>query len=442
MAAVQAMAGASLAATGRRRRVFIVAHHFPPRGGGGVLRVLKFAKYLPQLGWLPTVVTAHPAVYERDLVDDELGREIEEIAVLRPWYPGPWMYFSRAHRPQPLQSPRSGALRVLRGRIRNLILPYFEVPWVVPAFLAVRRAHRREPADAILTTSPPAWAHLVGYLAKRLLGIPWVMDFRDQWCGHPVYTFNGWQQRLDQKFEGAWVATADVIVTATPGITAHYGRIAGRSDVHTITNGYDAEDFRGIESVYPERFTVAYVGTLGHDYNPLPFLGAWREFLSRRRLDGAQALCRFVGHRSRIDFDRELAGDELLRGSVRFEDFVGHAEALREMAEASVLLLLLSHDGMALTTKLFEYLGAGKPILAVAPPGALSDFLAERHLGAAFRPEDRGGIVLELERLYDRHAQGTLGSLEEPRELALFERRRLTAALADMLDELTGRSRD
>ena len=433
-----------MAARGRTRRVIIVAHHFPPRGGGEVLRVLKFAKYLPQFDWLPTVVTADPAVYEQELIDRDLGRDAEGIPVLRLWYPGPWKYFSPAQRPHQSQSRGMGALPGLKAWIRNRILPYLEVPWVVPAFLAVRRTHRQEAADAVLTSSPPGWAHLVGYLAKRLLGIPWVMDFRDQWAGNPVYAFSKWRRHegLDRRLESAWLATADAIVTATPAITAHYSRITGRSDIKTITNGYDTEDFLCVESVYPERFTVTYVGTLGPGNNPAPFLAAWREFLSRRRIDEAHAACRFVGHRSRMDFEGAVAGDDVLRRTVHFENFVCHGQALGEMARASVLLILLSHDSTALTSKLFEYLGAGKPILAIAPPGELSGFLTQRRLGAAFRAEDQGGIVSELERLYDRHEKGLLSGLDERRELAPFERRRLTGTLAEVLNQVTRTARD
>lgn len=352
------------------------------------------------------------------------------------------MYVSRAHRPRPLGLQRTGAVPALRNIVRDLMLPNMELPWVVPAFLAVRRAHRLQAADAIVTSSPPAWSHLVGYLATRLLGIPWIVDFRDQWCGNPVYSFGRWQQRLDQRLERTWLGAAQAIVTATPTITAHYSRLTSRTDVRTITNGYDAEDFQNLESAYPERFTVTYVGTLGHGYDPRPFLTAWRGFLSRRGLDGTHALCRFVGHNSRIDFEGEVAGDDLLRGSVCFHDFVGHSEALSTMAHASVLLILLSDDGMALTAKLFEYLGARKPILAVTPPGALAEFLAVRRLGSAFRPEDQEGIISELERLYDRHLQNELGAGADPLDLSVFERRHLTKALAELLNEVAGRSRD
>jgi glycosyltransferase involved in cell wall biosynthesis len=404
-----------------------------------VLRVLKFAKYLPHFGWLPTIVAAHPDVYERELIDHDLAREVEGTPVWRPWYPGPWMYFSRAQRPGPLQPSRSGGLSKLRSAARDLLLPNLELPWVAPAFLAVRRAHRLWPADAILTSSPPAWAHLVGYLAKRLLGIPWVVDFRDQWAGNPVYSFGKWQQGLERRLERTWLGAADAIVTATPSVTAHYSQKTRRHDVRTITNGYDAEDFRGLENVYPKRFTVTYVGTLGHSYNPMSFLNSWRGFLSRRGLDGAHAVCRFVGHSSRIDFEREVSGDDLLRGTVHFQGFVPHAEALSEMASASVLLLLLSDDRLTLTAKLFEYLGARKPILAVIPSGGLADLLAARRLGSAFRPEDHEGIISELERLYDRHVQNDLGSSVDPLDLAHFERRHLTGALAKLLDEVVGR---
>jgi glycosyltransferase involved in cell wall biosynthesis len=261
------------------------------------------------------------------------------------------------------------------------------------------------------------------------------MDFRDQWADNPVYAFSTWRRHgaLDRRLERSWLSAADAVVTATPAMAAHYARISGRADVETITNGYDAEDFRALERASPTRFTVTYVGTLGPGYDPRPFLAAWRMFLVRRGLDESYASCRFVGHRSRMDFTTAISGDDLLRRTVSFEDFVSHGEALRAMVQASVLLLLLRHD--ALTSKLFEYLGAAKPILAVAPPGELRAFLAQRSLGASFGPEDQGGIVAELERLYDRRGADP----EPPRAIEEFERRRLTETLAGVLDGVAAR---
>lgn len=419
-----------------------MAYHFPPRGGGGVMRAVKFVKYLPEFGWQPAVVAAHPAVYERELLDPTLVAEIGDTPVSRPWYPGAWIYLSPARAPQPFRATVPGAPVGLRRRGVSWTLRYLELPWVVPAFFAVRRAHRVSPADAVLTTSPPGWAHLVGYLAKRLLGIPWVMDFRDQWCARAPVPIRGGASRLERRLELACVSTADAVATATPEISAHYGGLRGRDDVLTITNGYDAEDFRGPNAAYPACFTVCYVGTLGHEYDPTGFLTAWREFLARRRLDAHGASCRFVGHSSRIDFERGIGVDEPLRSSVRFFGFVDHARARREMEGASVLLVLLNHDRVALTAKLFEYVGARKPILAVAPEGALTAFVRQRGLGWAARPDDRPGIVAALERLHDLHLRGALDSVVRSRgDTGCFERRPLTASLSQLLERAAKASR-
>ena len=48
------------------KRVLMIAFHFPPlAGSSGIQRTLRFARHLPQFGWEPLVLTAHPRAYER-----------------------------------------------------------------------------------------------------------------------------------------------------------------------------------------------------------------------------------------------------------------------------------------------------------------------------------------------------------------------------------------
>src|SRR5689334_22761039 len=77
--------GACPATLPSMRRVLIVAYHFPPQtGSSGHLRALKFSRYLPENGWLPSVLTVNPRAYER--VDDRQLSEIPpDINVLRPF---------------------------------------------------------------------------------------------------------------------------------------------------------------------------------------------------------------------------------------------------------------------------------------------------------------------------------------------------------------------
>jgi hypothetical protein len=63
------------------KRVLMIAFHFPPlRGSSGIQRTLKFAQYLPALGWQPLVLSAHPRAYA-NRGDDQM-QEIAPDAVV------------------------------------------------------------------------------------------------------------------------------------------------------------------------------------------------------------------------------------------------------------------------------------------------------------------------------------------------------------------------
>lgn len=411
------------------------------------MRALKFSRYLPRFGWTPSVLTADPSCYPADLLDPELEEEARGIEVRRIFYPGAWRILNRKAPPQP-PAALSAAVRKgpgLRARLRNFALATEELPWALRAIVALRASDTRP--DAIVTMSPPGWAHLIGDYARRRLRVPWVMDFRDRWSGSPAHPPPAPWRQIEARAESRFLATADRVLVATPALEAHYRRLRPEARISTITNGYDAEDFANLRPSPAETFTVSHVGTLGGSRSPEPFLRAWRAFLVEGQIDLESVACRFVGPTSRIDFEAALASDPPLRDSVTFRPFCSHRAALQEMVDASVLLLLLPDQveaGELLTGKAFEYMAAGRPILALAPEGALADLLRANGAAAVVAPGDQAGLVAALRRLHERHRAGDMASTPVTLPDPGFERSRLTERLARILDELIlpARSRD
>ena len=154
-----------------RGRVLIVAYHFPPQAGSsGLLRSLKFCRYLPEFGWLPTVLTIDPRAYER--TDSSQMAEIPaDVNVIRAFG---------------LDSQRHLSLG---GRyLRSSALPDRWVTWLAGAIPAGLFSIRKHNIDIILTTYPIATAVLIGYFLHLLSGKPWIVDFRDSMTeeGYPA----------------------------------------------------------------------------------------------------------------------------------------------------------------------------------------------------------------------------------------------------------------
>jgi hypothetical protein len=173
------------------RRVLIVAYHFPPRAGGGVLRPLRWTKYLPEFGWQPIVLTAqsHPS----DWTDPDLSREIPASAVVcRTAHVHPksieefllwiWRLFWRGRL-------RFIARRIEPYKVMRWLVPDAHFSWLLPGLREGRRLIRRYQASVILSTAPPHTAYLIGPWLRSCTGIPFVADYRDPWSTNRFVPF-------------------------------------------------------------------------------------------------------------------------------------------------------------------------------------------------------------------------------------------------------------
>jgi glycosyltransferase involved in cell wall biosynthesis len=388
-------------------KVLLVTMYFPPAGGGGVQRPLKLAQYLPPLG-IETHVLApdDPKWVHRD---PEL-RVPTQAWVHRAHYVGP-----RARKPAEELRAAEGLERALvqaQVTARRLLVPDASVTWNLTAIPAAIRIARREGIDVVITTSPPGSVHLVGAAVQKATGARWLADLRD-----PLVAFQ--HRRADTAATRARQATAeqvarlvarraDAISCVSEAIAEEARSLDARGTVRTIPNGCDFDDFAGLEYAPGSRFRITHAGGFFGKRDPRPFLQAFHDA-------GIDAVARFVG-----DFrasDREWAESLGLGDRLELLDYVPHVEALRLQRDSEALLLLVPDaDGRGrgvLSGKVFEYLAAGRPILAVVPPdGAAADLVRETGAGVVVAPDDVSGIREALRELHARFVDGGLPAVE------------------------------
>jgi glycosyltransferase involved in cell wall biosynthesis len=383
-------------------KVLLVTLYFPPAGGGGVQRPLKFATHLPELG-IETHVLApdDPKWVHRD---DELAPP--SLAwVHRARYLGP-----KGRKPAEELHGTRGLERVTRqARLagRRLLVPDENVPWNLTAIPAAIRIARREGIDVVLTTSPPSSVHLIGAAVKRATGIPWVADLRDSIVAHPHRRADRLAVRAKEQGEHAVAKlvtrSADAIVCVSEAIADEMRERDPRGRVVHISNGSDFDDFAGLEYHRGDRFRITHTGSFFGRRDPRPFLTALA------RVDDVVA--RFVG-----DFrsaDREWAEALELGDRLQLVPYAPRRHALELQRDSEALLLLIPDAGGrgrgVLSGKVFEYLAAERPILAVVPPdGAAADLLRETGAGIVVAPDDVDGIARELTALRDGWRAGAL----------------------------------
>jgi len=425
------------------KRVLIIAYYWPPNAGVGVYRWLKFTKYLPQFGWQPVVYT--PENPEMQAVDGELENDIPPDAeVIKAPITEPYSWYKRFTGKKQDERLQTAFLREEAGPTwkenaanwlrSNFFIPDARVWWVKPSVKRLERYLKVHPVDVIVTTGSPHSLHLIGRELKRRTGIPWLADFRDPWTNVDYYSqlkLTKWADRKQRELERAVLTEADQVLT----VSWHWAeelRTLGARNVEVITNGYDPADLPAQPEPQDERWSLVHVGSITATRD-VPEL--WQALAERVRDDAEfreRFVLRFVGG---VDHSvlrsLEAAG---LMGQVERIGQVGHAEALRHMQRARVLLLPVNDTPNVmgfLPAKVFEYLSVQRPILCIAPKEAdIARVLGEGHVRV-----DRNDLVAmraEVGRLFGATKSQALAAH------SCYSREELTKQLSDLLRRTNG----
>jgi glycosyltransferase involved in cell wall biosynthesis len=408
----------------KRRKLLIVTFHFPPSAAVAVYRMLGLARHLPKFGWDVCVVAPPCMPYEP--VDEALLQQVpQETHVYRRPYPQSWW------------------LRQCQRLVSKGI-------WVPRALAACAEAVAREQPDAVLTSSPPHSVHWLGLLLRRRYRLPWVADFRDPWVTNnsgarrwpPI-----WQARI--LGERLVAARADLLIMNTPlgrdGFQRAYPR--HRDRVVAIPNGYDPERFGAPAAVPPPRdhVTLLHAGELYTGRDPRPLLDALAELERARPAAVPPFKLKLLGQSTENRFDlQEAIRQRGLADHVELGGQVPYAAAIDAMKRAD-LLLVLDTPGrrVAVPAKLYEYLGAQRPILALAEPDGDVAW-ALRASGVASRvapPRNVEQIRHALEDLRAGLCAGALAAAHDGRP-AVFTREAMARAVAENLDRCLPRTGD
>lgn len=409
-------------------RILAVTTNFPPDASVGTMRTLRLVRHLDSEGWGVDVLTLSPDGFRPGTVSDPalLSKVPTAVTVLRakPWRPferlsamlkrrrgrGPSPAAARVSADPPVPGRESGRAPAQRGFSRwrravtaALTLPDREVSWLFPAAWSAWRHMRNARPSVVYSSGPPFTAHFVAYIAARMSGAPWVADFRDPWARAP------WREDRFEFERRAWAfferfvatrATAVVFVTATnrDDFARTYGPdVAARFAL--VPNGCDIHDFDGlVPTPRSDRFVMLHAGSLYGARNPEGLFRAVAAAIRTGALDKAWFRLRFLGRVGINSVDLPALARELgLEEVVEFIDHVPRRASLQQMVDASALLIVQPVTTVSIPAKMYEYLAAGRPILALAEPGGETAMLVERtRAGVVVAPDDENEIATAL----------------------------------------------
>ncbi|MCK4715587.1 MAG: glycosyltransferase, partial [Candidatus Marinimicrobia bacterium] len=211
------------------KKVLIITYYWPPAGGPGVQRVLKFAKYLPEFGWQPIILTVKNGEYPA--IDNSLQKEIPaNCKVYNTFSIEPNFVYKKftgmgSDEKIPtavLAAENTNWKKRLANWIRlNLFIPDAKIGWIPFAVRKGKKIIKAEKPDIIFSSSPPPTVHLIARKLAKWSGIKWVADFRDPWTD--IYHYNdvkrsAWSLNRDKDKEKEIVTSADEIITVSQNV--------------------------------------------------------------------------------------------------------------------------------------------------------------------------------------------------------------------------------
>ena len=406
----------------------------------GVQRIAKLVKFLPAHGWDPTVLTVEPGGYFA--FDTDLLAEVEAagVRIVRTGSVDPTRAFG--HR-QEVGLPTEAKRRFLSSVSQALFIPDNKIGWYPAAVRRGRALFAEGRFDAVMSSAPPYTAHLVARSLAQAFGVPLITDFRDDWVGNPRHTYPTPLHRwIHTRLEHRVLRSSRLVTVINPIIR---DALAARNpDVPTpvfqvVPQGFDSQDYAPPNSNPAVRapgvpFRLVYTGVFYDAQTPGPFLEGLARFMAQRPEAAVQAS--FFGLFPAIEKDRiERLG---LSDVVRIGSYLTHREAMREVEANDVPWLTVGRREGAeqiSTGKLYAYMGARKPILALVPDGAARTTLMGYGAAVFADPDHPDEIARSIGCLYDDWLAGTLPK-PDPAFVAAHDRNLLGAQVANLLNGL------
>jgi len=391
------------------RNVLIIAYYFPPMGLSGVQRTLKFAKYLPQFGWQPTVLTVTPTGYFaqdytllEELHPHHVG--IERVGSLDP---------NRLFRRKGVVKMPSERLRKIFSFISDtLFIPDNKIGWKRKAIKAAEELFKKKNFDIIFATAPPFTDFLIGVELHKKFHKPLVIDYRDPWHDYPYKTYpTPLHKLLNYKLEKKVLrASSRILVTGrrTKELILKRFKFLEYHDVTILSHGYDPADLEVDPKIHIEkskRMRIAHAGVFYGDRTPKHFLLAFKDMITAQPHLKNQIELVLIGNLQ--DEHEKFIKSLGLEGNVTVTGYLDHKHCLAHLKLSDVMWITMNNDKQS-PGKLYEYLGLRKPILACVPDGFIKQTLEEAGGNIIVDPTDVKGISEAILQLYQLHTKNKL----------------------------------
>ncbi|AKB53791.1 MULTISPECIES: glycosyltransferase [Methanosarcina] len=421
------------------KKVLIVSYYFPPDPAIGGLRINGLAKYLPDFGWEPVILTKNSP--DNFTLKYTIVRtpycEYDSINSFKNMFGlNPKSSFKGQLGRSTLKDKKT-FLYLLSNFITEIITyPDNQKKWYSDAFKIGDELLTNEKIDAIISSSSPIISHIIAHDLSEKYNIPWIADLRDLWTQNHYCTHSKIRKVFDKRLELKTLAASDAITTVSSNLASNLRKFHNRKSVYSIPNGYDLEESINTNISLSNKFTITYTGSL---YNgkrdPSKLFNALNELIKEKKIDRKNIEIRFYGPKE--EWIKEEIKKYSLQDIISHNGLVSRDISLVKQKESQLLLLLLwdhpSEIGVY-TGKLFEYLASKRPILAIGgPKGVVNDLLEETETGYFVSSvEDIKNTIIKYYTEYKLNGQvsykGNNSKIEK------YSQKEMARKFADILD--------
>ncbi|MCL6218529.1 glycosyl transferase family 1 [Zunongwangia pacifica] len=423
------------------KKVLIVTYYWPPAGGPGVQRWLKFVKYLRDYGVEPVVYIPENPNYP--LIDESFLNEVpQDIEMIRQPIFEPYKFASFLSKKDTKtissgiikQKEKQSFMQKLMLYIRgNFFIPDARKFWIKPSVRFLKSYLEKTNIDTIITTGPPHSLHLIGLGLKKELLLRWISDFRDPW------TQIGYQKDLKltknsaekhQKLEKEVLKAADQIITTSFTTKKEFASKTTKP-IEVITNGFDSE--LNTNSILDENFSISHIGSLLSGRNPKLLWKVLAEISEENENFRTNFKLKLYGAVS--DEVVQSIKEAGLENNLILGGYISHSKAIAVQKESQLLLLIEINSEETkgiIAGKLFEYLAAKRPILAIGPgEWDVSKIIEETASGKSFQYHQDSALKEYILSSYQKYRENQL--LSDSKNIEDYHRKNLTKKLAKLI---------
>lgn len=416
-------------------KVLVISYYYPPMGLSGVQRVLKFTKYMKQYNWQPTVITAGDVAYFAH--DLSLLKEAEDAGVEIVRTEGFDINSILGAKYRTVSMPKEFLRKILTRLSKTFFIPDNKKSWAKKAYLIAKEKLQNEKFDMIFVSVPPYSQFVMASKLKKEFGLPLFVDYRDLWYGnHFSFYITPYHKIKHKKLEYKALKQVDKVVVINrkikEKILLNYPFLQF-DDIIIIPHGYDSEDFQKNISYKKlnNKMKLTYSGIFYENITPEFFLKAFKELSIEKPEIANNIELEFIGHLRKEN--QKLINELGLKNYVIEYGYLEHDEVIKRIMTADVLWMMIGNvlnaDTIS-TSKLYEYFGTRKPILASVPEGAAKQALVE--YGASFitNPDYISEIKEAIINIYHLYISQ---NLPKPNEdfVASLDRAKLTGQLTN-----------